>query len=62
MKQWFYVKNAEGYVVLESAYSASEAKQRAAVRPGFGSDTIAWPKASMPMGVDNMAAERPRRI
>lgn len=62
MKQWYYVKNPEGYIVLESAYSAQEAKQRAAGRPGFAEGTIAWPKACMPVGVDNSVAERPRRL
>lgn len=62
MKQWFYVKNPEGYIVLENAYSAQEAKQRASSRPGFSEGTVAWPKACMPMGVDNRTAERPRRM
>lgn len=62
MKQWYYVKNAEEYVVLELAENASSAKSRARTRPGFDNDdTVAWPKACMPMGVDNMQAERPVR-
>lgn len=33
MKQWYYVKNTEGYVVLELADSALSAKSRARTRP-----------------------------
>ena len=62
MKQWYYVKNTEGYVVLELADSASSAKSRARTWPGFDNDeTVAWPKACMPMGVDNMQAGAPVR-
>lgn len=52
MKQWFYVRNPEGYIVLELADSAAGAKQRASSRPGFSEGTVAWPKACMPMGAE----------
>lgn len=62
MKQWYYVKNQEGYIALEHASSGSEAKTKAAGRPGFDPDTTkAWPKACMPMGVDNMSVDVPTR-
>ena len=60
VKQWYYVKNREGYIVLENAFGPSDAKQRAASRPGFAEDTIAWPKACVPVGADNMTADAPK--
>ena len=52
MKQWYYVRNPEGYIVLELADSASSAKSRAAARPGFSDGCVAWPKACVPPGAE----------
>lgn len=57
VKQWYYVRNREGYIVLEHAFGQSDAKRRAASRPGFAEDTVAWPKACVPSGADNMTAD-----
>lgn len=57
MRSWWYVKNRGGYVVLEYAWGASDAKRRAASRPGFDGDLEAWPKACVPFA----AAEENRK-
>lgn len=58
MKQWFYVKNQEGYIALELADSAVGAKERAAGRPGFRDGCVAWPKACVPQGAEEAGVNK----